>query len=71
MYKNDGVFAVIKFMATLLSCVLLMASITVLYIIHDMKLRIGVTAIATFIFALSINVTTDAKIKDIFGATAA
>lgn len=58
-------------LATLLACALLMTSIALLYIIDDMKAKIGLTAAFTCFFALSINVTTDAKIKDIFGATAA
>ena len=59
-----------KTLATLIACILLMASIAVLYTIHDMPLRIGVTAIFTCVFALFLNGTTDAKVKDIFSATA-
>lgn len=70
VYNDAGVFSIIKTLATLIACLLLMASIAVLYAIKNMPLRIGVTAIFTSAFALSLNATTDAKIKDIFSATA-
>lgn len=71
LYDDDRVSAVIRTISALLACLIMMGSIAVLYSINDMRWRIGVTAIFTVTFALLLSVTTDVKIKDIFGATAA
>ncbi|CAM1510532.1 Fc.00g008670.m01.CDS01 [Cosmosporella sp. VM-42] len=70
LYDNNRVYEVMKTLATLLACLLLMASIAVLYIIHSMPLRIGVTAIFTCAFSFCLSASTDANVKDIFSATA-
>lgn len=70
-YRDEGTFRVLKTLATLVACLIPIAGIAALYVIHDMPGRLGATAIFTALFSFSLNIITTASTKDIFGATAA
>jgi hypothetical protein len=71
VYGEAIVLGSTRAIATLLACVLPVASIALLYIIQNMAKRLGIVAALTFLFSLSLVVMTSAGVADIFAATAA
>jgi len=48
-----------------------MISIIILYIVHDIKVRLGLVCVFTFMFSLVLALATKARRIEIFAATAA
>lgn len=71
VYRDDGVFKVIRVIKTLAACLMPIVGIVVLYVVQDMAARLGIIAAFTAIFAFTLCYFTPAGIKDIFSATAA
>ena len=71
VYGEAIVLGSTRAMATLLACVLPVASIALLYIIQNMAKRLGIIAALTFLFSLSLVMMTNTGVADIFAATAA
>lgn len=55
----------------MLAALLLVGAIAVLYVVNSDKVKLGLIAIFTTIFAASVGLLTNAKRSEIFGATAA
>jgi hypothetical protein len=70
-YRDEGTFRVLKTLTTLVACLLPIAGIAVLNVIQYMPTRLGMIAIFTALFSFTLNLTTAARMKDIFSATAA
>ncbi|KAK4150397.1 hypothetical protein C8A00DRAFT_46194 [Chaetomidium leptoderma] len=70
-YRDEGIFRVLKALATLMASLLPVAGIAALYAIHSMPGRIGGIAVFTALFSFSLSVITSASTKDTFSATAA
>ena len=71
VYGEAIVLGSTRAIATLLACVLPVASIALLYIIQNMAKRLGIIAALTFLFSLSLVMMTNTGVADIFAATAA
>lgn len=81
--KNDGTHPRISYasglkierfvawFSTMLAAVLLVGAIMALYAVQSDKVKLGLIAVFTTIFAASVGLLTNAKRSEIFGATAA
>lgn len=70
-YRDEGIFRILKILATLVASLLPVAGIAVLFAIQSMPGRIGAIASFTALFSFSLSVITSASTKDIFSSTAA
>jgi hypothetical protein len=70
-YDNSHLEAPANIISIVLSSVLPVLSIVVLYLIHNMPTRLGLVALFTALFSLSVAILTKAKRVDVFTATAA
>lgn len=70
-YDNAHLEAPANIISIVLSSVLPVLSIAVLYIVHSMAARLGLIALFTAAFSLSVAVLTKARRVDVFTATAA
>jgi uncharacterized Tic20 family protein len=71
VYGEGNVLHLTRAVATIVACVLPVASIALLYTIQSMSKRIGIMAMFTAIFSFALVLMTNAGLGDIFAATAA
>ncbi|KAH8760689.1 hypothetical protein BGZ57DRAFT_608889 [Hyaloscypha finlandica] len=70
-YSDEHIHATIGVIGTVASSLAPMISIIVLYVIHSVKIRLGLVCVFTFIFSLVLALATKARRIEIFAATAA
>jgi hypothetical protein len=70
-YSDEHIYAAIGVIGTVASSLAPMASIIVLYVIHSIKIRLGLVCLFTFIFSLVLALATKARRIEVFAATAA
>ncbi|TVY81624.1 hypothetical protein LSUE1_G004823 [Lachnellula suecica] len=71
VYGEATILHLTRAVATILACVLPVASIALLYTVQSMSKRIGIIAVFTAMFSFTLVLTITAGMADIFAATAA
>ena len=70
-YPEPKIIAILDILGTIISSLFSISSITILYFINDMPVRLGVVAAFTALFALALALMTRASRPEIFAATTA
>jgi hypothetical protein len=70
-YTHKSIAQFTKAFTVLIACTLPVAAIVILYIVENMATRLGIIAILTGLFSISMSLLTMASLQEIFAATAA
>lgn len=71
IYKNRHIMRTVATVGMLIAATLLIVAIMSLYVVKDEKVKLGLVAIYTLLFALSVALLTSARRAEVFAATAA
>ncbi|KAI9695829.1 MAG: hypothetical protein M1820_008384 [Bogoriella megaspora] len=69
--SGQAITTFIAWLSTFLAAVLLIGAIVVLYFVQEPNWRLGLIAVFTSLFAISVGIFTNARRTELFGATAA
>lgn len=71
IYKNKHVVKTVATISMIIAAILLISAIISLHVVTDSKAKLGLVAMYTLLFALSVATLTNARRAEVFAATAA